>query len=120
MKSKSQISIFLVLGIMLLFVIGVGFYFVAELKNNDIGKIQNLQNLQSSFIPVKNYVQTCLQKSALGGIYFIALQGGYYDKQVIRKEFPPIFVPYYWHGHKSYMPEINIIEQELSAYIKDN
>lgn len=75
--------------------------------------------IATNFEDVRNFISTCLKDTAEEGIYFISLQGGYYNAPEDSLPFVFIRIPYYWHLGNGKMPEKETIEIELSKFIED-
>ena len=103
----------MVLGIVILI---IGYLYFASFKEPDKGIIQTATRSQ----PINLFVESCIENMAKKGIYFIALQGGYYDAPQLSVPFLNANVPFYWHNKESKVPEKQVIEKDLSKYIKNN
>jgi len=117
MESKrGQITIFIFVGIGILIVFSLIFY----ISGAKIKKMENeVSYFSSKFQPIKTFVSSCVDKVSEEGLYFIGLQGGYYEVPVLSKEFFGIIIPYYWLYQDNKMPPKEIIERELSKYVED-
>ena len=111
-STKSQTTIFIIVSVAI--VIIVSLFFVVK-KNNESAS-------DSSFDPnpIKNYIDQCIKEAAEDSVYFIALQGGYYNKKVFSLDYFYKKVPYYWYDKTSHIPSLQIIEEEIGNYISDN
>ncbi|MBI2558740.1 hypothetical protein HYW20_05435 [Candidatus Woesearchaeota archaeon] len=118
-RNKAQISLFLILGLILLFVGWIGFYFVTSFKEVKSSETEKVSELPLSAVSIKNYIDVCVKKVAEEGVYFIGLQGGYYDAPLLSDSLLNIRVPYYWHNENNKMPNKDTMGQELSKYIKN-
>lgn len=111
---KGQITIFIILGILILIVFGVVFY--ADLKKSS----------PTDSSVVEDYVSTCLNKAAADGVYLIASQGGYLNpKGDLRYEEQGDGQPAHYYLGNSVLPyvlngkEISMRElPELIPYIE--
>ena len=107
-NKRGQITIFIFVGIGILIVFSLIFYIsVAKVK-----KMGNeVSDFSSKFQPIKTFVSSCVDKVSEEGLYFIGLQGGYYEYPVLSKEFFGIMIPYYWLYQENKMPAKEIIER---------
>ena len=107
---RGQIGIFLIIAVLIL--AAGSLYFFYSPKSREAATT-------TGFEDVGNFINTCLKDSAEEGIYFISLQGGYYNAPEESLPFVFIQIPYYWHLGNGKMPEKETIEMELSRFIGD-
>jgi len=118
MKHKrGQITIFIIMGIVLLVVVSFLLYYESELSQRDKGI--DISKLPSDVAPVKVFIDSCIKQVVEDGIVWVSLQGGYYEV-MNGYNYSFISVPYYFHLGDNNFPEKNIIEKEFSKYINDN
>ncbi len=77
MRKKGQITLFVILGLILLIIIGLAIYFFnsynsKQFKPSDI-------NVPAKFAPVQDYVTQCVNNVLTDGIIKLGLHGGYID-----------------------------------------
>ncbi len=131
-RKKAQIAIFVLLGLILLIAAMILVYINSAKK---VPGVEEVQRVPYQVAPVKNFVDECVDKVALQGLYLIGIQGGYYDLPIknIRHryseplEFAEITKPYlssnfgltfgYVNGENT-LPSLNFIENEYSKYMK--
>lgn len=115
-NKKSQIAIFILLGIVLLIAVS----FVIYTKNETKKIEEEIIDLPLEMQPIKLFVDSCIKQTSEEGIDFISLQGGYYDvPEPNVNEF--IFeVPYYFYSGQNNFPQKDAIQEELGRYIEDN
>jgi len=111
---RGQVTIFIIVAILV--VAGFATFFILN-----SGK-ENSQTSSFDVKPIKGYIDQCIKDSADESVYFIALQGGYYDKPVLSKYYLYNNIPYYWisKDKTSNVPDLTIVQEELSKYINDN
>lgn len=109
---KAQVTVFIVVAIAVVVIIGGVAYFQGQRGNEIFGK--------GDFGPVRGFIQQCLDETLNDASDFVAMQGGYYNKEVKRKDYLNIKIPYYWLKDKSQIPELKVIEKEISEYMVDN
>ncbi|MEK6859836.1 MAG: hypothetical protein AABX54_03405 [Nanoarchaeota archaeon] len=112
-KSKAQVTVFIIIAILV--VGGIAAYFILSKGK---GNTQTSLDVKS----IKAYIDQCIKDSADESVYFIALQGGYYDKPVLSKYYLYNNIPYYWISRDkiSNVPTIAVVEEEIGKYIDDN
>ncbi len=120
---KAQITVFIILGIVILISMIVGIFYFKIGSKKEVVKIEDeLSKLTSEFQPVKIFVQSCIKKTSEDAIVFTGLQGGMYDT------FPNgaydlgigVKMPYYFHRGDPWFPEIEDVEREMGEYIAYN
>ena len=133
MKTKGQISIFVILGLVLAaIIIGIAF-FRAEIysKLGEVGIVKEAA-LPSQVENIKNEIQSCLQYLGEDTVLLVGMQGGYV-KLDSRTKYSTVFInilsdptfPYqgtaylYDKGQKK-VPSLESIEKGMEDYINEN
>jgi|SRR3989344_178516 len=107
-KRKAQVTIFIVLGIII--VAGILIFFFT--RQETAKKPEIAPNIQ----PIYSFVEECIQQIGTKSVYAVGKKGGYYKSpEISTKE----GVPYFYYLGKNYMPEKQKVEQEISNYIKE-
>lgn len=116
---KSQVTIFIIIGMIMVISIGLFIYFkMATSKRIDI--------LHPESVPVSNFVESCIEKVAKEGLATLGLQAGYiYFPDNIARDpysylaFSPLGmkIPYWWRDGVSNIPTIEFMAQQISSYI---
>ena len=110
-KKRGQITVFVIIGIIILISAFLLFY----LKSQTQEKSETLTPVDIK--PIKLYLDSSINDVVERGIYFICLQGGYYDVPN-PVDYSFIKIPYYFYlGNKSF-PEKETIENEFSKYLE--
>tara|TARA_Y100000310_G_scaffold295904_1_gene327697 strand:- start:6631 stop:7473 length:843 start_codon:yes stop_codon:yes gene_type:complete len=115
---NSQISVYLVLGVVLIVVVILFSYFDSsnQVEKDSIKSFDLQKKVQS----IKLFTESCIKKTAKEGIELVGLQGGYYNNLQLSVPYSYLNIPYYnYLGEISY-PNIEIVELEISQYIEDN
>lgn len=114
-RKRGQVSIFIIIGIVILAVISVVLYLTAEvpIEELDIG----LSPLESSAKSVQTYVEGCLESIGLEAIEYIGSHGGYYNIESISEE---VNTAYYFYLGENIMPSKGDVQEEIADYIDDN
>ena len=102
MSKKSQVTIFIILGIIIVFIIG----FLILLRYTDLQSyFDNLNIEKFSVSPqiknVNDFVIDCLELSGEEALYFIGQHGGYYNEKIQNYN----GIPYYLNEGKILVPE---------------
>ncbi len=107
MEKKGQVTIFIIIAILLVSAVLVFFLFKDRLgvggsRNND---------------PVYLFVENCVEETGEDAIYYIIQNGGYLIP-------PPAStlggIPYYYYRDRNYLPTLNDIGKEISAYVEES
>jgi len=127
-STRSQITIFIIIAILLVVAIGIVFVVKDSLNPVEI-------NPQIGSDNVGDFVTNCLKITAEKGIVVIGRQGGYYNVPALSVSYTGndsepekyftnlgnIRVPYYWDGVSlDNLPSQEQIEEQLSVYVRDN
>ena len=109
MQKKAQVTIFIIIGIIIVSAIIFLFTFI------DVEKI-NSQFYSSNIEP---FVVNCLESTTESGIFFIGLQGGYFEVDNPKLEVAPFDIPLYFvNGTYMQSPTLEDVESELSNYVE--
>ncbi len=121
---KGQLTVFIIIGIVLLFSTALVLYLTHQ-KVNNLPKVE----VPSEVEPVHNYVTSCLESVGRQGLVLLGLQGGFInvpDKILYEKSYVKIGktgfikVPYWYYRGESRIPSIEFMERELSSYTEKN
>ena len=116
MNKKGQITLFIVLGIVILLV----FLFVYFLESGYISKTKNFAKsfgLISDKDAVKNFVDSCMEETGKNALTLVGLQGGY----VLPKnyaEIENIRVNYGYYEKKNVLVTKEALEEEIKKYFE--
>ena len=113
MKKKAQITIFLLLGLVVLGFFVFLAYFISEFSRATEVETRDIDTL-------KTYVEGCIKHTGSYGLFKIGRQGGYItppEKTYIRSY---ATLSYAFSEHKNTLPDLDFIEKELENYIDNN
>lgn len=110
-SKRSQISLFLIIAISLVVIIG---FYVFFNKNNQKNN-EYLSDVDSK--KAYDSLSNCFKITSEEGLFYISERGGFYKKPEYMTE---TGIPYYLYNEEDYMPSLKTIENELSDYIKNN
>lgn len=113
MSLKSQISLFLILGLVLAFVAGIGFFYVNNIKQPD-------DNIISQSQSVNQYVGSCLELVAEEGLKILGIQGGHISLQEPYFKAKTYNTSYLYYERGNLLPSLQDIEKELADYADNN
>ena len=109
MNKRGQMTIFIIIGLLVLFLAVFGLYLLGQQETTDVQVPTEAQ-------PVKLYIDECLNTIANNGIELIASQGGYLDKKN-GKEFDEGVIAYGYANSEDVLVTINDMESEIEVYI---
>jgi len=117
MHKKAQVTVFIILGIMIVFILGLLF----ALNYSQVESY--FKNLQTSnvIIPkqvqgINNFVLDCLKRTTEEAIYFNSKFGGYYAPSLYNID----GIPYFYFNKRNLIIKEIELKNELSNYIIDN
>ena len=117
MVKRSQITLFLLLGLVILGVVVLLVYsrssFLESLGKGEQGKVAVHQDVEG----INSFVRGCVDSVGKDAVGLIGERGGYF---LFQKLSVSSGVPYYFVEGESYMPSRDLIERELSSYINMN
>lgn len=112
---RGQVTTYVILGLVILFVIGIIFF----LRGNVIQSIleqdtQKIKDVPPQVQVINDFVQDCVESTSEDALYVIGQHGGYFitpQPSTVNK------VYYYFINNRVNIPEKGIIENEISKYI---
>jgi hypothetical protein len=140
LNKKSQVTLYIILGLIVLIAVVAVFYLKDYIIKSDFEKeLENIQVIEE-FKPVKNYLDSCISKITLDGATILGLQGGYinipYDDSPVSDRTPflnklSVFnnnilqVPYWFYEtangiQKTQIPGKEDMQDELANYVALN
>ena len=116
-KQKGQISIFIIIGVIMMVVA------VFLLYNSDVELFESHDTKMKN--QISTIVEDCIEKSALNGAFMLGLQGGYIDipeeiSQDPRRYIDMGFKFPNWDTEKKSYPTIRSMEVDLNNYVRLN
>lgn len=121
MDKRGQITIFIIIGIVILF--SVGFYlYLTTVKGVGIVAPEKVH-------PVQAFVQGCIDQIGEDGIRIIGNTGGFikYPPEIERNKraylatgLEDVKIPYWFHDGQSKIPSMDFIESQLNTHIVEN
>lgn len=121
MHNKSQLSMFFILGIILLVAAGFLIYASSSKIRSDVEREKQISTIEipSSLLPIKLNIDSCVQETAKAAVTYIGLYGGYYNVPEPKVTYFYDDVPYYAYQGQNKMPSISVVEAQISDYIMD-
>lgn len=134
MNRKSQVTSFIIVGLLLVILIAGGFY-LYQRSRGEFG----IREISQEVRPVVNYVEDCISEVSREGLVIVGSQAGYYKVPEDKEggslighsnaiDFfgdSQIYVPYWYYRSangisRNQMPSLSEIENELSRYIAEH
>ena len=117
MKKKGQVTIFIIIAVVIIF-LGVAFFIVK-------GNVSKEKTISTEETLISQHVMSCLEGSLEEVLFINGLQGGYYylPKDSLAHFFDNLplnsSIPYYLSEGKSYVPSKEVFEEQLSLGVED-
>ncbi len=128
MKKKGQVTIFIIIGIVIL--AGVAMYLYIKQQKVIEEEITVTETVPQEFLPIKNYVQECQRRAAREAIVRLGLQGGYIylpDKinfnplsyiEIVPDGF--LKLPLWYYKGENRVPTIEDMQSQIGRYVSFN
>jgi len=127
MNKKGQITIFIIIGIILLLSISVGIYFYGKRVT---APIKSVVAVPEDVQQIYDYVATCANQIGKDGLILQGTQGGYINIPPIIDKNPNSFVaadpaniaktPLWYYEGEERTPSLEFMQRELALYVKQN
>ncbi len=122
MSKRGQITLFLIIGILILSTLGVIIYFVNQNTSEDIKtEEEHFLTLNKEKGTIQLYLKGCLEENLVNVVQFTSLQGGYFGvpNKYVRYELigidnQNIYIPYYLDSGVSSIVTQERFEEEIS------
>ena len=76
MDKKSQLTLFIIIGIILVFTVAIVVYLQQQIELAGFEE-DKISAISTEYQPVKIFVDKCLEEVAIPGVYYMGTQGGY-------------------------------------------
>jgi len=132
MKKRGQVTIFIIIGLLILSICGIMFYLSKYSISNQLDSRKEII-IGVNTDPVKIFVEDCLNKVGTNSLLYLGKNGGYSDFQDNQLDwffldfqsqnnsgFNTVFSPYYFYDGKSRIPTLDFLEEEASKYVQLN
>jgi len=122
---RGQLTVFIILGILLLLSIAIVIYFTSQQARAPIKRVSSVPEFVQ---PVYDYVESCLEDVSRDGVALLGAQGGYINVPGIIANTPSAYVPndprgisktplWYFEGEDR-TPSIEFMQAELARYVR--
>ncbi len=119
-NKKTQVTLFFILGLVVLIAISFMSYLSADKTKTDIKKEAELtvsSGLPSSLLPLKSNIDFCVDEIGKRAVVYTGLYGGYYNVPRPKLVYFHDGIPYYAFGNANYMPTRKAVEAQISDYV---
>jgi hypothetical protein len=115
-KKRGQLTLFVIIGIVLFFIIFITLIFVkTDLRTNLFTSSQNKMKIEN----LEYQIEDCLEQRLNDAISLVGLGGGYIEqKDIISSSFGE--VSYAYKKNKNLLPTINKIEESIANYLSES
>ncbi|MDD5086638.1 MAG: hypothetical protein PHV16_02705 [Candidatus Nanoarchaeia archaeon] len=112
MKKRGQVSIFIIIGVVL--ILAISLFFLIRRNSSGFGFVGSPDTR-----PIEHYIDLCIKSSASDALYLAGVQGGYTKTPNIYFESGYARTAYWYNKGEDISPSVGKIEQELSLYVDD-
>jgi len=109
MNKKGQVTIFVILGILIV-VAGVLYFSFRDVVDSSVGGFSGSNQ-------VKVFVDECFEEVSEEAVYLVGEGGGYFISENFSEE---TGFNYHLYGEENYFPSLETIEEEISLYVATN
>ncbi|PIN74726.1 hypothetical protein COV18_05900 [Candidatus Woesearchaeota archaeon CG10_big_fil_rev_8_21_14_0_10_37_12] len=127
MHKRAQLTIFIIIGIILLISIATVVYFTQKKATQPL---EHISPVPEDVKPVYDYVTTCLNQISKDGINLLGAQGGHINIPSIIERTPTAYIandpaeisklPHWYYEGEDRTPTLEFMQTELSRYVRDN
>jgi len=111
---KGQVTLFILLGVLLVILVLLLFYLAKDLENPfSTKKTIIFSNLEGN-------IRNCITTAALDGVYSNGVRGGYYPVEGKTLQFLGDKIPYFIYNNNTKVPAADSVGSSLGKYIEDN
>ncbi|MEK6940473.1 MAG: hypothetical protein AABW49_01065 [Nanoarchaeota archaeon] len=119
MHKKGQVTVFVVVGLIVLIIVALMLVFLQK------PAITQPESVQSN--DIKEFTENCVDEVGRDALFMIGLQGGYYnvptETEPIQRndpEYGDFQIPHWYIIDEQYLPDFEDIAEQVNLYFKDN
>jgi len=112
-KNKAQITLYVILGIVIIVLIGLFFLFRPQ-----IIKPEKISQVPFELQPIKNHIDDCIKTTSLAGLSLIGAQGGHIFAKTLELETSYGNISYGYYDRKNTLPTINEMQKDISDFLE--
>ncbi|MBN2458274.1 hypothetical protein JXB31_04050 [Candidatus Woesearchaeota archaeon] len=119
MAKRGQLTIFIIVGLLIVIIVGLFFMMKTRLGENVLGPPSEIKEIVL-------YTETCVSQLASEGVFQLSMQGGYINmpdyilsdkRSYVDNGF---FVPLWLYKSDERMPTVHDMEMQLASYVDEN
>jgi hypothetical protein len=125
MSNKGQVTLFIILGVILLLTAGLVIYLTTY---KVVKPIEEKIIIPEGTEPIYEYVAECVYQTAKEGIIRLGMQGGYVDVPAAIKNTPAshisldpygnFFIPYWYYQNQDRTPTLELLQMEIESHLR--
>jgi hypothetical protein len=119
MLKRGQVTIFIILGILMLFVFVVLLFVVKSITKDNVKAEQETMVEAYEFDSIRMFIDHCLERTSNEGMKFVSLRGGYYQVPEPAEDQIFVKIPYYFDVGQKRFPTKEIIAHQIELYVED-
>tara|TARA_Y100000034_G_scaffold53185_1_gene65274 strand:+ start:354 stop:1364 length:1011 start_codon:yes stop_codon:yes gene_type:complete len=115
-NKKSQITVFIIIGIILLILIGLVYYILTIQTQSSVDQTV-IEEIQFNVEGVSIFVENCMESVTESGLQLLGMQGGkiYLSEEYLKTDYSNILYSYYNNQNK--IVSLSEMEEQLNQYI---
>jgi len=114
MQKRGQITTFIIIGIVVLAIVATVFY----IRQQETERLPR-EAVPKEAQPIQLFVEECIQKTAVPGIYHLGMQGGHITVPEHAFSTEIYSIGYGFKNKASTLPSIDKMQEQLSEYLKN-
>ncbi|MBD3361829.1 hypothetical protein GF358_03485 [Candidatus Woesearchaeota archaeon] len=125
MKNKGQVTVFIILGVLLLLTAGLIIYLTTQ---KVVKPVEEQIIIPEGTEPVYNYISECIYQTAKQGIIKLGMQGGYVNlpaaitktpaSHISLDPYETFKVPYWYYQGQDRKPTLEFLQLEINSYLR--
>ncbi|MBN1644467.1 hypothetical protein JW851_00305 [Candidatus Woesearchaeota archaeon] len=125
MGKKAQVTLFIILGVILLLSIGLVVYLTTQ---RVVKPVEEKLIIPEGTEQVYEYISECVYQTAKEGIIKLGLQGGYVNMPAEIKNTPAsrisldpyeaFYIPYWFYQNQDRTPTLELLQMEIDSYLR--
>ncbi len=121
MIKRGQVTLFVILGIILLSIVLVILYITTQTQQIDILQEKyQLRSLTEQSKEIVSIFESCTKRLLQEGILYTSIRGGYYVQPPTSVVYANGFIPLYLNAKKENVPSLSTIESSIATYVEEN
>ena len=119
MSKRGQITVFIILGIVVLFLFAGLLFVVKSVTKEKVEAEQEAMVEAYEFNSIQMFIDHCLERTSNEGMKFVSFRGGYYQVPEPAEDQIFVKIPYYFDLGQKRFPTKEIIARQIELYVED-